>query len=1097
MKKLMITLLLVVLLVGTVSAFEFDNRKEFVKSGKYGKVHIDNVFGLGSRLATVELKENTDFCAEDCEAILEIQTFSPSRNSLGGLRLRQKKVEGWDEDADSQNLKVYLQTGTENVYVDKWEDVCSLQMRDGQTQNVCVPTKAGKKKVKQPVWTLWDGDRLPVGRNKIKITGTKEAHETLDWVPTFLGEEVTEWAEWSGYADGVDKEFFYRLNEGTGTDVGDAFGSQNGIFNAAPTWEDSDWGAGYGNQTRGTGDTTYFNNSFNINGTTSWTLEFRINVSSEIDDYVMTTGADFGAACSGSTEGILLHRPASNLDFSTCDGSTYNTASPSVSSNQIYHFVWVYERNNCGIYQDGVLVSNYSTCAVGTAADGSSSENMMWFNRWGSKSGKGFLGGIDQIVFWNRSLTGAEILSANSSTGDGSGATPAGTIGVNMTLELPLNQTSTTNDSINFTVNMIPENSNMTNATLRLWNSTNDLVNETTNTVTGNESVNSTWDVQGLAQDVYHWNALSCAENSTASSCFMAEANSSLTIDSVVPEIFVNQPRDVITLFETSGSQELNFTLTEPNEDTCFYDYNNVNTTIASCANTTFTPVSGVTVLRVFVNDTSGTTNFNETEWSYLMFEENSSSNSSVFETDLQNIAINVTKNESIITLVGNLWYNGTRQTTTNTCSGNSCVMSSDLDIPTITAQTTKNYFWELISTNQTDTIYTNLSTQTQEINRTLLTNCPVTDGNLTANFSIYNFSDQAVRINATFAASFEFWLGTGSVKQNNTFQNTTEGVGDHLFCMEPINRTLNVDADINFDSESSGNNFHYLRSVEFNNIISHINLYLLDDGLATLTTLQVVNDLQQGLPNRTIQVDLHNIGDNSFTTVTMAKTNYEGEDIVYLNWFDSEYRFVILENGTVINSIEPFKVSKTPQVFLIQDTGQFSQDKFRSVTNNLFFDNETGDFVLSFNDPDNQISAGCLQVIRVTPNNFTILSDQCLSATSGTLTYNIGVNATGTYNAIFYAAGSPRSIIDRIMYVNNFIGSIYEQIGNLDGTTITVFMVGTMALLGLLAGVPGVIFMTVLGLFVSNILGFMNPNLISIVAVMGIVGGYIIWVTK
>jgi len=52
---LLFSVFFVLLLVGTVSAFEFDNIKNFESSGNYGKITIKNMFGWGSDLAEIEL----------------------------------------------------------------------------------------------------------------------------------------------------------------------------------------------------------------------------------------------------------------------------------------------------------------------------------------------------------------------------------------------------------------------------------------------------------------------------------------------------------------------------------------------------------------------------------------------------------------------------------------------------------------------------------------------------------------------------------------------------------------------------------------------------------------------------------------------------------------------------------------------------------------------------------------------------------------------------------------------------------------------------------------------------------------------------------
>lgn len=135
-------------------------------------------------------------------------------------------------------------------------------------------------------------------------------------------------------------------------------------------------------------------------------------------------------------------------------------------------------------------------------------------------------GGLDEIGIWNRSLTATEIASLYSShLGFQYPFTCIGNVDVCPILDTPPNGGSTgaTLGFFNSTLN--PISSNLTNATLFVWNNTA-LVNSTTNVLSGNVSVTTNWNIPGLTIGNYSWNVLACALNSTGgNSCTWAINN--------------------------------------------------------------------------------------------------------------------------------------------------------------------------------------------------------------------------------------------------------------------------------------------------------------------------------------------------------------------------------------------------------------------------------------------------------------------------------------------------------------------------------------------------------------------------------------------
>ena len=270
--------------------------------------------------------------------------------------------------------------------------------------------------------------------------------------------------------------------------------------------------------------------------------------------------------------------------------------------------------------------------------------------------------------------------------------------------------------------------------------------------------------------------------------------------------------------------------------------------------------------------------------------------------------------------------------------------------------------------------------------------------------------------------------------------------------------------------------------------------MYLLNDSLATLTVLQTVDEAQQPISDVIIQVQLYDIGTDTFYTVAMAKTDFKGEDLVYLNWYDTLYKFILIKDGVVVKSTTPYKISKTPQVFELSEETTFEFQKFEDFLYSLTFNDVTGNFVLTYTKPSGLVDSACLRVIKREVNKDIQICLTCETSASATLFCNINGFGNGTYIATFYATGSMK-FIDTITEMIGLINEVYEEIGNLDGTAIALIVAGLVMVMFLISPVLGVVGM-VLGMIAAVVLG-LQPADYGTMTGIALVGGIVIWLLK
>ncbi len=475
--------------------------------------------------------------------------------------------------------------------------------------------------------------------------------------------------------------------------------------------------------------------------------------------------------------------------------------------------------------------------------------------------------------------------------------------------------------------------------------------------------------------------------------------------------------------------------------------------------------------------------------------EINTTYNESVLETTRQTFIININANPSVSAASAGFWYNGTKYSSTVT-DGTAGIYKAvnALDISLAEVDGNKTFFWEWEFTlTDSTSVKQNSTTFSHEVNRTWLTLCNTTYTTPFINFTTKNAENPFPLLNATLKTAWEWWLGNGDITRNYSYEDVTEAKYSFGFCMSP-NQTYTTNLQAEFDGTGYSQNYHYLVEAPLDNETNNVSLYLLNDSKATLTVLTVYDQAQSPIENVYIQIQLYDVGTDTFYTIGMAKTAFNGEDIAYLNWYDTLYKFILTSNGTVVETTTPYKISETPQIFEISTVTTFVYDKFEDFVYNLYFNNATNNFVLTFVKPSGLVDKGCLRVIKRNPSNDTSICGVCETSSSATLYCNIGSYGNGTFIATFYATGSLK-VIDTIYTLIGTVNEIYDLIGNTDGSAYAFLFAGIILSLFFVHPILGIIGV-MLGMLGAMILGFQPINYMEFMGIV-VLGGIVIWILK
>ena len=292
--------------------------------------------------------------------------------------------------------------------------------------------------------------------------------------------------------------------------------------------------------------------------------------------------------------------------------------------------------------------------------------------------------------------------------------------------------------------------------------------------------------------------------------------------------------------------------------------------------------------------------------------------------------------------------------------------------------------------------------------------------------------------------------------------------------------------------------NFYYLEDVNLTATNpQNISLYLLNDSLAAVTILKVVSASQQPQAEHQINIQSYDVGTGTFYLVGMAKTNFNGEDVVYLNWYDTLYKFIVLdENGDVVKTTGTTKISSSPTTIELENEITFPYDKFEDFVYSLYYENSTSNFVLTYTKPSGEVDEACLRVYKHGQGNDTLVCDECETSASATMFCNVASYGNGTYVALFYATGS-FSLVDWIYeYVGGtFQTTIYNLLGNGDASFYAFLFAGLITVALFINAVFGIIALMI-GLIGASALGFTALQWGQMTGVI-IIGGFIIWILK
>lgn len=639
------------------------------------------------------------------------------------------------------------------------------------------------------------------------------------------------------------------------------------------------------------------------------------------------------------------------------------------------------------------------------------------FQSMASSPAKWFQGRIDEVGYWNRTLTQTEITQLFNG---GAGTRPIA-VGTDIAL-------TATDDYNGSSINNFSVNISWGNGTTTAHSTTNGTVN--LNNVSHSDlNINVTY---FNVTNYYNLTLISQAITANVSNTITAGLYQAV-VNMVARQKISNNTLSGGTFYVgglsgsvfnlTAATHTINFT--HPN----YYDLNGTSFVISALTNTTQT-INGVysSIANLSVHYPNGTLINN---WG----------------VNLTSITYSNWSGETGGTTNGSYYFNlinGTYQAIINSSEGNE---TFTFTINSSVQNITYYYFGLDNCTSYTDVIL-NFTIRNE------ITDALLNDSLLNIWFNVTSSGISSYR---TFNISFEDGNYYTVCVANNTITSWT------------------ADAQAEYSNlPTYAEKNYYLVDYPLNATQQDITLYLTNGTTQVTLSIRDYND--DPITDAYISVLSYDLGTNSYTTTEIVKTDTEGDAFIQIIQNTAWYSFLVEYDGEVIIQTLPTKITTSSLTLRANlETDYFaSYDVTHGITSDLMFNNNTGTFSFTFSDPTGGVTQGCLVLTRISINGETQLNISCATSSAATILVTIPeAFGTNSYKAEGYATISNQNfLLETETYSYN---KTFKTFG-LEGIFLSMLLILTLVMVGLWHPVASVVLMVV-GVIATNVMGLFYLN--------------------
>jgi hypothetical protein len=1083
--KIMLCLMVMLMAFSLVSASFLDVARPNVdlkidkviseSANKYPAISIRDNWDLpliSKTKADLILTKHTESCSGDCMSEFDITTYEDTP-LVDNITFLKNESGRWIESS-IRGYQFYIQTSQKETEVIDYENKCEVvgyDIKNNSEITRCDNVKVGTHIEITPEYTPYNiGDVKPKGTYTVKLEGQKRADWTYDWRITTQGKLINDWSIWyQTVISNTDLISYWKMDESSGNLI-DSLSLHNltnhgtVIFNNAKINNGGNWSSNNGAYYFNSIETTPWNF-----GTGNFTISFWIKHNSvNSARFIMGTDDNWLADGRIGIQKTNTHKVA--LDY---NGGNAVTSTTTIDDDSWHLVVFTREgitTNKMKVYIDGNLD------ATGTNNQNYNSAESLWIGGGNAGITESITGLLDEVSIWKRALNSSEIsVLYNSNIGLQYPFLGGSTI----TLNSPANNTISPTNLITFnaTANVVGGSSLVNMSLLK-----NGVINQT-KTITG--AINTTTFNLTLADGSYNWSIKACDSDGA---CGFSE-NRTVYIDTIAPTINISYPTSIINYGYIGKNETLNYSITDTNIDSCWYNYNNTNTTIPCNANSSFILTSQKN-LTMYANDTAGNSNSLFKSWDYVVFENSVSYNAVSYETSRETFTLNYSGINNILSSQGDLYYNGTVYPSTISCSGTNCIASNSIDIPILSTGTQANYtfYWILTTFDGTNSYTSISSTNIQQVNQLTLTKCSA--GIIALNFTA-NDEQNYSRINPfLFDATFNYYTGQGNSFKTLTISNATSNEID--LCINQ-NTIYYIDAIIAYSAPNSSIPYtlrnHFYQKYLINNVTKSIPLLLLKTSSSTSFVFNVIDSSSVNIEGILVNAQKCYPGNNSNVSALIVRTNSNGLTVGNLESEVALYQFFITNQSQTLLAVTPCSVivpQTTPYTLTFQ-LGQayvspwFGISNITNLNQTLVFNSTSKVITFTYIDTSGIFNSSNLIVKRLnyTGNTQPIICNVSGSTSSGILSCNV-TNGGSYVTSSYVIRTTGRNLVNQLVFVVNTISTTLGYYGVFLGW----FIILICAFAFKFNEIAGIVLINA-GLIFCNLMGLINFGWTSITAIL------------
>jgi hypothetical protein len=452
--KIICTLFFAILLVGTVSAFEFDN------IGRYNET--ERVFTIRNSILGIPFLQ-LDIVAEiELNTPTDLKVFAGSNRKVAEFTISSyenyvrafKEMEFYDVKKDMEKFereftyKYKKSLGLFDVNDYEWICIAEKQLINGTIPQNCENKLIGTHKEERFEWIEFDTSKeLLIGEVTIGIFTDVQKGDYVEWITTLFGVRIDEWASWTANFN-VDLDYYYNF-EDTSTKLIDVISGNNGTKINTPANVSGLIGSGnYFFET----DVDLYNITNPVHtGNGTFSFWFKVNNTAE-HSKIFGKYEEAGTFwCAIETGGLLcaIHTPLqktlkSNFSYHLANNTWHNVV---ILSGIGGAKIWV--DNVIGATDITTQFLDFPYLVLGARITSTSGIEAGTFN-------------MDEIGVWSRRLTETEISDLYNG---GLGLTYVKNPSPTVTLNSPVNTYNTTTPTIDFNCT-VSDNGGITNVSL-------------------------------------------------------------------------------------------------------------------------------------------------------------------------------------------------------------------------------------------------------------------------------------------------------------------------------------------------------------------------------------------------------------------------------------------------------------------------------------------------------------------------------------------------------------------------------------------------------------------------------------------------------